>query len=395
MDLKSLLNAAKTSLSSKISGINAKKFSLMALQAVKSVQVNEKNRGKLQCQIKAINIIKIVGNSLNKSKLVDGYAINNSRVSLLMSKISPARIIFLNFDLKRTKMPLGIQIESSDSNQIEKIFKKEIELMKYQIKRIIESGVNVIITSRSLDEIFIKFLLKNGIFAVRRVNFEDLKRLAMITGGKIQNSFIQIDLKKKFDLIAIGEAEEIFGQEISNKEIIIIRGCRFCPGSSIFLRGATEYLLEEVSQSLLDAIFILKRAIEGNKLLAGGGAIETALYNSLEVFSKSIYGREQLPVIEFGEALMIIPKILIMNAGLDENDILNKLKILHSASDDNKYHDYKYFGLNLATQKIQNNFFQGIVEPVINKVKAIQIATEAAITILRIDDIINLKKNKK
>ena len=103
MDLKSLLNAAKTSLSSKISGVNAKKFSLIALQAVKSVQVNEKNREKFQCQIKAINFIKIVGNSLNKSRLIDGYILNDSNVSIMINKISPARIIFLNFDIKYKK----------------------------------------------------------------------------------------------------------------------------------------------------------------------------------------------------------------------------------------------------------------------------------------------------
>jgi T-complex protein 1 subunit alpha len=94
MDLKKLINTAKTSLSSKVSGINSMKFSMIALQAVKSVQVFEKNKQRFRCQIKAINFVKITGNSLNKSCLIDGYILENQKLSLLMENVSPARIAF-------------------------------------------------------------------------------------------------------------------------------------------------------------------------------------------------------------------------------------------------------------------------------------------------------------
>ncbi|ABW98062.1 tcpA (nucleomorph) [Hemiselmis andersenii] len=394
MNLNRLLNAAKTSLSSKISGINAKKFSTIALQAVKSVQVFEKNKEKFRCQIKAINFVKIMGNSLNKSRLIDGYIFQNQKVSPMMGNVSPTRIAFINFDLRRSRLPIGFKIENKKSTEIEKIFKKEINSVKGQIRKIFESGANLIITTRGIEEEFIKYFLKNGIGAIKRVSFEDLKRIAMATGGKIQNSFSEMTFKKGFDGLWLGEAEEAFSQEISFSEIFIVRGCRFSPAGTIFLRGGTEYLLEELSQSLFDAIFIIKRAIEGNKLVSGGGAVETALCTSIQSLSNSILSREQLPLLEFGEALMIIPKILIKNAGLDNMDILSKLRILHEASSEKKFSDYRFFGLDLSKQKIQNNLYRGIVEPAINKIKSIQIATEAAITILRIDDFINLKKKK-
>mmetsp|Transcript_25142 Transcript_25142/g.61799 ORF Transcript_25142/g.61799 Transcript_25142/m.61799 type:complete len:495 (-) Transcript_25142:4034-5518(-) len=351
MDLKSLLNAAKTSLSSKISGVNAKKFSLIALQAVKSVQVQEKNSQKFRCQIKAINFIKIPGNSLNKSKLVDGYILANSKASVMMTRVSPARIVCLNFDLRRPKMPLGMQVENQNAKEIEKIIKKEVDLIKNQVKNILQAGANVIITTRGLDESILKFLVKNGIVAIRRVSFDDLKRIAMATGSKIQNTFSSFNLQKNLDPLLLGESEEVFSQEISSYEIIIFRGCRFCHAGTIFLRGGTEYLLEELSQSLLDSISILKRAIEGNKLVAGGGSVETALCVSLQNLSNSIFSREQLPILEFGEALMILPKTLIRNAGLDDNEILTKLRILHTASFTKKFLGYQYFGLDLSTQK--------------------------------------------
>mmetsp|Transcript_6575 Transcript_6575/g.12766 ORF Transcript_6575/g.12766 Transcript_6575/m.12766 type:complete len:535 (+) Transcript_6575:1068-2672(+) len=394
MDLTRLMNTAKTTLSSKISGINAKKFSAIALQAVKSVQVFEKNKEKFRCQIKAINFVKITGNSLNKSRLIDGYIFQNQKVSPMMGSVSPTRIAFINFDLRRSRLPIGFKIENKNNQEIEKIFKKEIDTIKSQIRNIFESGANLIITTRGIEEEFVKFFLKNGIIAIKRVSFEDIKRIAMATGGRIQNSFNQINFKKSFDSLWLGEAEEAFCQEISLSEIFVVRGCRFCPAGTIFLRGGTEYLLEELSQSLFDAICIIKRAIEGNKLVAGGGAVETALCTSIQKLSNSILSREQLPLLEFGEALMIIPKVLIKNAGLENTNILTKLRILHEASSEKKFFHYRFFGLDLSNQKIQNNLQKGIVEPVINKIKCIQIATEAAITILRIDDFISLKKKK-
>jgi len=394
MDLNKLINAAKTSLSSKVSGINAKKFSTIALQAVKSVQIFEKNKEKFRCQIKAINFVKITGNSLNKSRLIDGYIFQNQKVSPMMGTVSPTRIAFLNFDLRRSRLPIGFKIENKSNIEIEKIFKKEIDLVKSQIRKIFESGANLIITTKGIEEEYIKYFLKNGIIAIKRVSFENIKRIAMATGGRIQNSFTQTPYKKSFDSLWLGEAEEAFSQEISFSEIFIIRGCRFSSAGTIFLRGGTEYLLEELAQSLFDAIFIIKRAIEGNKLVAGGGAVETSLCTSIQKLSNSILSREQLPLLEFGEALMIIPKILIKNAGLENTDILTKLRILHEASLEKKFSDYRFFGLDLSNQKIQNNLYKGIVEPAINKIKCIQIATEAAITILRIDDFIDLKKKK-
>ena len=40
--------------------------------------------------------------------------------------------------------------------------------------------------------------------------------------------------------------------------------------------------------------------------------------------------------------------------------------------------------------ELKNNLAEGVLEPSLSKVKSIQFATEAAITILRIDDLIKL-----
>nr|UXY87132.1 T-complex protein 1 alpha SU [Cryptomonas sp.] len=396
INIKTLLNTAKTSLSSKISGFNSKKFAILALQAVKSVQILEKKGEKKSCQIRAINFVKIHGNTINASCLFEGCMIEHQKASIMMANLlSPVKVICLGFDLKILKPRLGICIENQDPLEIKKIFNREIETIKSYTKKMVKTGINLIFTSKGIDDFVIKYLIKNGVIAIRRTSDENLKKIAMVTGSKVQNSLQQTSFQDTIDPIWIGEAEEVFEQEIATMEFILIRGCKFCPAASIMLRGATKYLLDEVAQSLYDAIYILKKAIEGNKLVTGGGAIETSICVSLEKLANCIPTKEQVGILEFAEAVLIIPKILANNAGLNHTEILSKIKILHNASWNKDYADFRFFGINLLTGKIQNQLQSGIVEPAISKIKCLQIATEAAITLLRIDDLIISKKKKE
>jgi len=390
-NFKVLLNVAKTSLSSKISGINAKKFSTFTLEAVKSVKNSENYSKKFKCQLKIINFIKIEGQGINMSRLIDGCAISGQKIIPEMSnQISPARIICFDSDLKRSRMKLGVQIEGKFNKNIEKIVKKETEIVKKKVLKLAITGINVVLTSKGIDDFVVKLFHKNGIIAVRRVSLDDLKRIAISCGTKVQKVFHSNKFKDTKKSVYFGVAEEIFEQDLNSFKFITIRGCSFCPGNSILLRGANTYLLEEMSRSLVDSISVLKRTIEGKKLVAGGGSCETALSILLEKLSNSVPSREQLPISEYGEALMTIPKILVTNAGINDLGILAKLRVLHLASSGKKNYRCRYYGLDLSNGRLQNNILSGIIEPAMSKIKSIQMATEAAITILRIDDFVVL-----
>merc|ERR1711998_517793 len=101
--------------------------------------------------------------------------------------------------------------------------------------------------------------------------------------------------------------------------------------------------------------------------------------------------REQLAIAEFAEAMLVIPKQLAVNAAQDATDIVAKLRSNHNAAQtDPSQAELKRSGLDCISGKIQNNLPAGIIEPALSKVKMIQFATEAAITVLRIDDMIKL-----
>ena len=164
---------------------------------------------------------------------------------------------------------------------------------------------------------------------------------------------------------------------------------------TIIVRGANEFFLDEIERSIHDSLCVVKRVLESNSLVAGGGSVEVALSIYLDDFARTLSTREQLAIAEFSEALLIIPKTLAMNAAKDATDLLSKLRVLHNAAqkapeDDEKKRNLIYSGLDLINGKVRDNLKAGVLEPTMSKVKSLKFATEASITILRIDDMIKL-----
>ena len=101
---------------------------------------------------------------------------------------------------------------------------------------------------------------------------------------------------------------------------------------TIIIRGANEFFLDEIERSIHDSLCVVKRVLESNSLVAGGGAVEVALSIYLDDFARTLGTREQLAIAEFSEALQIIPKTLAMNAAKDATDLISKLRVLHNAA---------------------------------------------------------------
>ena len=119
--------------------------------------------------------------------------------------------------------------------------------------------------------------------------------------------------------------------------------------------------------------------------------MEAALSIYLENFATTLGSREQLAIAEFAEALLVIPKTLAVNAAKDATDLVAILRAHHNAAQTNEAKKkLAYSGLDLTAGVVRDNVSAGVIEPVMSKIKSIQFATEAAITILRIDDRITL-----
>jgi T-complex protein 1 subunit alpha len=150
-------------------------------------------------------------------------------------------------------------------------------------------------------------------------------------------------------------------------------------------------MLDEMDRALHDSLCVIKRIIESNTLVAGGGAVEVALSIYLEGLATSMSSREQLAVAQFAEALLVIPRTLTINAAHDATELVAKLRAHHNTSQlADGDANLRFMGLDLFNGTVRDNLAAGVVEPAISKIKSLRFATEAAISVLRIDDLIKL-----
>ncbi|CAN1248787.1 T-complex protein 1 subunit alpha [Linum perenne] len=395
----SLVNCAKTSMSSKLIASDSDFFanlvciSLRVVDAVLSVKMTNV-RGEVKYPIKGVNILKAHGKSARDSYLLNGYALNTGRAAQGMpTKVSPARIACLDFNLQKTKMQLGVQVVVTDPRELEKIRQREADMTKERIEKLLKAGANVILTTKGIDDMALKYFVEAGAIAVRRVRKEDMRHVAKATGATMVSTFADMEGDETFDSSLLGSADQVIEERIADDDVVMIKGTKNTSAVSLILRGANDYMLDEMERALHDALSIVKRTLESNTVVAGGGAVESALSVYLEYLATTLGSREQLAIAEFAESLLIIPKVLAVNAAKDATDLVAKLRAYHHTAQtkaDKKH--LSSMGLDLSKGTIRNNLEAGVIEPAMSKVKIIQFATEAAITILRIDDMIKLVK---
>ena len=330
-----------------------------------------------------VKVEKKVGGSIEESEIVEGMIIDKERVHPAMPRVvKNAKILLLNaaVEFKKTEVDAEISITSPD--QLQMFLDEEERMIKGIVDKIIASGANVLFCQKGIDDIAQHYLAKAGIFSVRRVKKSDMEKLARATGGAIVSS---IDAIAPEELGKAGTVEE---KKVSGEEMTFVTGCENPKAVSIIIRGGTEHVVAELDRAIEDALRVVSVAVEDKKLVAGGGAPEIELSLRLREYAATVGGRAQLAIEAFANALEIIPRTLAENAGLDPIDMLVALRASHEKGGANG----KYMGLDVFNAVSGDMLKAGVVEPLRVKTQAVSSAAEAAVMILRIDDVIAASK---
>ena len=376
-----LLQIAGTSLNSK-AVLGAKE--LIEKIAVTSVKkVADEENGSFKVDLDNIKIIQKTGKNLTKSELVEGVIIDKEVVHTGMPKrIKDAKILLLNYNVEVQKGEWDREIRINDPREMKSFLDNEEQIIRNMVDQILATGTNVVISQKGIDDMAQYFMAKNNVIAVRRVKKSDMEKLARATGAKIVTNLKDA---KAADLGYAGLVEEV---KIGDDDHVFIRNCKNPKAVSIVLYGATKYVTDEAERAIHDALCVVRNVVEDKTYLPGGGAIFTELSLRLNEYADEFKDKRQLAVKAFADSLLSIPTALAENAGIDPLDILNELRSAHAEGDIAQ-------GLNLFKNgKIEDMFKAGIIEPHRVVSQAIKSASESAIMIMRIDDVIVAKSER-
>lgn len=165
---------------------------------------------------------------------------------------------------------------------------RESEITIERIRKILAAGANVVLTTKGIDDLCLKEFVEAGAMAVRRCRKEDLRRIAKATGGTLVSSLANLEGEESFEPSYLGYADEVVQERISDDELILVKGTKVVSSASIVLRGANDYMLDEMERALHDTLSIIKRTLESGSVVPGGGAVETALSIYLENFATTL-----------------------------------------------------------------------------------------------------------
>jgi len=380
-----LRKIVETTLSSKIIGHGPERDKIisMVIEAIKTV-AEKKEDGTYDVDLDYVKIEKKKGGSLLDSQLIKGVVIDKEVVHPGMPKrVENAKILVLDAPLEIQKPDLTAKIRVTDVDQLESFLEEETKLLKEMVEKIAATGANVVITQKGIDEVAQHFLAKKGIMAVRRVKRSDIEKIAKATGAKIVTSLR--DLKPDY----LGWAELVEERKVGEDKMIFIEGAKNPKSVTILLRGANDMLLDEAERNVQDALHSLRNIMREPKIVGGGGAIEVELAERLRDYARTVGGKEQMAIEAYAEALEVIPTVLAESAGMDALDTLLKLKSMHNQG-------YKFAGVNVLEAKIEEDMTKiNVYEPVLVKKQVIKSASEAAISLLKIDDVIAAAPPKK
>jgi thermosome len=325
--------------------------------------------------IKHVNVQKKVGGAVEDTVMIEGMVIDKERAHPSMPKeIKDAKVLLLNAALEYKKTEVNAKINITMPEQVQAFLDEDAEMVHAMADKVIKSGANVVFFQKGIDDVAQHYLAKAGILAIRRVKKSDMDNLSRATGAAIVSS---IDAVTTGDLGAAGLVEE---KKLSGSEMLFVSKCKNPKAVSVIIRGGSEHVIEELERAIHDALMVVSVVVQDRKIVAGGGAPEIELSFQLHKYAATLGGRIQIAVEAFAKALEVIPRTLAENAGLDPIDMIVAIRAEHGAGK-------KTFGLDVYQGKPVDMLKAGVVEPLRVKTQAIKSASEAAVMILRIDDV--------
>jgi thermosome len=377
-DRKILLRIANTAITGK--SIEQVKGKLDSIIVDAVMTVAEKADGKTLVDEEDVMIKKQKGPSMEDVELIRGVVIDKVRVQDGMpKKIPTAKVAMVALPLEVTKTQVKAKIRITSTDQVNAFSEQEREVLKKLADAIIDSGANVLLCQKGISDIAQFYLAKAGVLAIEDIPEKDMKYAARALHATIVNKPESLTAKD------LGVADLV--EEDTEGKVTRISGCRNPKTITILLRGTSDYLLDELERAVVDGTRVVMDAMEDGTYVVGGGAVEIELLMKIRDYAQTVGGRVQLVLEAYATAYESIPRALAENSGFNPIDKLVELKNVHSMGRKNA-------GLNVYEGNVVDMLAEGVIEPLRIKRQSIQSASETAIMLIRVDDMMITQSKK-
>ncbi|KAF9870167.1 hypothetical protein CkaCkLH20_12401 [Colletotrichum karsti] len=353
----------------------------LALRAVRTVTW-EVGNGKTEVDIKRYaRVEKVPGGEIEDSQVLDGVMLNKDITHPKMRRrIENPRIILLDCPLEYKKGESQTNIEISKEEDWNRILEIEEEQVKAMCESVLAHKPDLVITEKGVSDLAQHYLLKANVTAIRRVRKTDNNRIARATGATIVNRVDDIQDSDVGTLCGLFEIEKI-----GDEYFTFLTKCQNPKACTVLLRGPSKDVLNEIERNLQDAMGVARNVMFNPRLAPGGGATEMAVAVRLSQLAKSVEGVQQWPYKAVADALEVIPRTLVQNAGASPVRVLTDLRAKHAEGKHS-------WGINGDSGVIADMKEYGVWEPEAIKLQSIKTAIEAACLLLRVDDICSARK---
>ncbi|CAJ0928665.1 unnamed protein product, partial [Mesorhabditis belari] len=326
-----------------------------------------------------IRICKILGSGVSASQVMNGMVFKRGAEGNIRQASNCRVAVFTcPFDLTQTETKGTVLIENAD--ELMGYAKGEETEVEAQVKALADLGVNVVVAGGKFGDLYLHFLNKYNIMGVRLTSKFDMRRLSKTLGAQAQARICAppVDL--------LGQCDEVFVKEIGDEYVTVFdKKGEKGQVATIIIRGSSQSRIDDVERAIDDAVNTYKALTKDGKVVVGAGAVEIELASQIEKWGDKCPGLEQYAIKKFASSLETLPKSLAENAGLDANEILNKLYAAHEKGEKN-------WGVDIFNRGVFDAKEANIYDLYAGKRSAIKLATDAAATILKVDQIIMMKQ---
>jgi len=334
-----------------------------------------------QFNVDNVRVCKILGSGLFNSQVVNGMVFKRHAESTIIKKDSCKVAIYTcPIDALQTETKGTVLIKTAE--ELQTFSRGEETQLEKQIKELADAGVDVVVAGGKFGDLALHYVNKYNMMAVRLMSKWDVRRLARATGATALPKMTPPTSEE------LGMADSVYVDELGDTEIVVFKvGDKESRVSTIVIRGATDNYMDDIERAVDDGVNVFKGLCKDGHLTPGGGATEIELARQVSQWAETHPGLEQYSINKFAEALEIIPRVLAENSGVKPKEVISKLYAAHSEGNKNMG-----FDIDGESADIKDCAESNILDLMIAKKWALKYATNAAATVLRVDQIIMAKR---